>query len=76
MKIEIRDEYFTLILSNDELDNDNFVDIELLGDEAKNEDNPRGYLGEGTVPIDELKSAVDAFYQLRKQRLEREKLLN
>lgn len=47
-------------LTNESLNNDNFVDIFWGGDEP--------------VPLDELKAAVDAFYQLRKQRKENDLL--
>jgi hypothetical protein len=76
MEIRIKDDGFELILFNDELDNDNFIDLKLYGDEARCcKENTKGHLGQGTVSIDELKSAVDAFYHLRNQRLERDKLL-
>lgn len=71
MQIKIKDETQTLTLSNEELDNDNFVDIELCDDEVKDNDNPRGLVSECTMSIDELKAGVDAFYNLREQRKEK-----
>lgn len=63
MKIELKDESQTLILTNEELDNPDFVDLELYDDEAKDEDNLRGYITEFTASLEDLKCAVDAFYQ-------------
>ena len=65
MKIEISDESLKLIITNEELDNANFVDLELYDDEAKDKDNPRGYITEFTAPLEELKCAVDAFWALK-----------
>lgn len=63
MKIEINDNEEKLILSNEDLDNLNFVDI-LIGGESI------------TVPIDELFSAVFAFNKQRILQEERERNAN
>ena len=65
MKIEIKDDKQTLIITNEELDNANFIDLELYDDEAKDKDNPRGYITEFTAPLKELKCAVDIFWALK-----------
>ena len=65
MKIEIRDDEDTIILSNDELDNANFVEVELLSDLRKDEDSPRGFVGGMTVSIEDLKAAIDSFWWIR-----------
>jgi hypothetical protein len=67
MKISITDETQTLNLSNEELDNHNFVDLEITDTSvADPEENPRGLVAECTMPIEELKQAVDAFFRLKK----------
>lgn len=63
MKIEIKDQEDIIILSDEELNNPNFIDIEFYDKTVKSEDNPRGYVAEKTVNLEELKLAVDAFYQ-------------
>ena len=67
MKIIITDEGEQAIVSNEELDNPNFVDIEFLNDLVKDKDNPRGYVAEMTIPLEELKRAVDAFWEIKKE---------
>lgn len=66
MKIEIKDNKDVLTLSNDRLDNDNFVELYLDSDE----DNCVATM---TIPIEELLSAITTFHQLRSLRIEREK---
>lgn len=63
MKITLKDETQTLIISDEELNNPNFVDLEFLDEEAIDKDNPRGYITEITVPLEDLKCATDAFWQ-------------
>lgn len=61
MKIEIKgDNAESVILSNDTLENENYVDISLENRESNME-------VEITVSIDELISAVSSFIQLRNQ---------
>lgn len=61
MKIEIKgDNAESVILSNDTLENENYVDISLENRESNME-------VEITVSIDELISAVSSFVQLRNQ---------
>ena len=71
MKITIIDEDDTLILSDEELDNDNFIDLEILNELAKDKDNPRGHVAECTVPVDDLLCAVQAFTNKRKLNVRR-----
>lgn len=61
MKIEIKYDGQTLVLTNDNLNNDNFIDVvfEIDGDYS-----------EITAPIDELYSAVVAFKALKDERKE------
>ena len=69
MKIEIKcydDE--VLVLSDEDLDNDNFVDLYIKKDDNKEI--------EVTVSVDELLCAVRAFNQQRFLRLKRDKLLS
>ena len=66
MKIEIKDDEQTLVITNEELDNANFVDLELYDDEAKDKDNPRGYITEFTAPLEELVVAVNCFWNIKK----------
>lgn len=63
MKIEIKDEELKLEITNEEFNNDNFVDLVVWG--VPGEENDTGYICEITVPIDELYSAVLAFKQLK-----------
>lgn len=64
MKIEIKgDDKEKLTISNDELDNENFVIVKTYDDESGLE---------VTIPIDELMSAVSGFIQLRNQIWQRE----
>ena len=65
MIITIKEETQKLILSNEELNNPNFVDLELYDEEVKDEDNPRGLISECTMPIGELKHAIDAFWDIK-----------
>ena len=65
MKITIKDDTQKLVITNEELDNPNFVDLELYDEEAQNEDNPRGYVSECTMPLEELKHAIDAFWNIK-----------
>ncbi len=65
MKVELKDDTQTLIITNEELDNANFVDLELYDEQAKDKDNPRGYITEFTAPLEELKCAIDAFWQIK-----------
>jgi len=53
MEIRIQFDEETLILTNEDMNNDNFVDIGFSGKELQ------------TVPIEELYSAVKAFYERR-----------
>ncbi|MDD5353490.1 MAG: hypothetical protein PHS93_10040 [Candidatus Omnitrophica bacterium] len=66
MNIEIVDEEQKLILSNEKFNNLNFVDVVLCDERAKDKDNPRGYVAEMSVPVEELKRAVDAFWEIKK----------
>lgn len=67
MKIEIQGtDAESVILSNDTLENENYVDISLENKESNME-------VEITVPLDELISAVSSFIQLRNQRWQRDK---
>jgi hypothetical protein len=59
MKIQIEN----ISLSNDSLDNDNYVEIYFEDDEEK------------IISIDELHSALTAFIQVRELRLKKEQLL-
>ena len=69
MKITIKDEGCSAVLSNEELDNPNFVDVEFLDEKViDTEDNPRGHVAEMTIPLEELKRAVDAFWEIKKYR--------
>lgn len=63
MKIEIKDQEDIIILSDEELDNPNFIDIEFYDETVKDNGNELGYVAEKTVNLEELKLAVDAFYQ-------------
>ena len=66
MKIEIQgDNAESVVLSNDTLENENYVDISLENKESNME-------VEITVPLDELISAVNSFIQLRNQRWKRD----
>mgnify|MGYP001588615081 CR=1 FL=1 len=69
MKIIIKDETQQAIISNDELDNPNFVDVEFLDEEVIDVDNPRGFVAEMTIPLEELKRAVDAFWEIKIEKL-------
>lgn len=62
MKIELKDETQKLILSDEELDNCNFIDLFLYDEMAKDKDNPRGFVSEYTASLEDLKCAVDAFW--------------
>lgn len=67
MKIEIQgNNAESVILSNDTLENENYVDISLENKESNME-------VEITVPLDELISAVSSFIQLRNRRWQRDK---
>ena len=70
MKIEIKCDDEILVLSDEDLDNDNFVDlyIKKFGDD----NNEIGV----TVLVDELLCAIQAFNQQRFLRLKRDKLLS
>ena len=63
MKIIIQDQEEKVILSDDNLNNPNFVDVEFYDKTVESKDNPRGFIAEKTVSLEELKLAVDAFYQ-------------
>ena len=65
MKIEITNDEQKLVISTEELNNLNYVDLELYNINDINTDNPRGFVCDITVPIDELKAGVDAFMQLK-----------
>lgn len=52
MKIIIKDESQKLIISDEELNNNNFIDLELYDEEAIGKDNPRGYKLGTKVRID------------------------
>mgnify|MGYP001592062565 CR=1 FL=1 len=65
MIITIKEETQKLILSNEELDNPNFIDLELYDEEVKDEDNPRGLVSECTMPIEELMVAVNCFWNIK-----------
>lgn len=65
MKIEIKgDDKEKLTISNDELDNENFVIVKTYDDESGLE---------VTIPIDQLLSAVSSFIELRNQQWQRDK---
>jgi hypothetical protein len=66
MKITINCDDQNLILSTEDLNNLNYVDMEIWDDEK--------FIKEITVPIDELKAAVDAFTQIKRDNDERDKL--
>jgi hypothetical protein len=68
MKIEIKDEENKLVITNEEFDNDNFVDLVIYGTPDK--ENDTGYITEITMPIDELISAITAFKTLKDEREE------
>ena len=68
MKITITEDDACLELSDDNLDNDNYVTI-VLSDEVENK-------YEMDVSVDELLIAVSAFAEVRAHRLEREALMN
>lgn len=63
MKITIKCDQDTIILDNESLDNDNFVDLTA---------NIDGISSSITVDVDDLLSAIKTFHQLRSLRLERE----
>lgn len=63
MKIEIKgDDNERLTISNDELDNENFVIVKTYDSGL-----------EVTIPIDHLLSAVSSFIELRNQQWQRDK---
>jgi hypothetical protein len=66
MKIEIKDEEDLLVLTTEDLNNLNYVELEISEDGK--------FVSDIMVPIDELKAAVDAFMQLRKDNDERDRL--
>ena len=68
MKIEIKDEENKLVITNEDFDNDNFVDLVIYGTPDK--ENDTGYITEITMPIDELISAITAFKTLKDEREE------
>ena len=68
MKIEIKDEENKLVITNEDFDNDNFVDLVIYGTPDK--ENDTGYITEITMPIDELLSAITAFKTLKDEREE------
>ena len=68
MKIEIKCDDEILVLSDEDLDNDNFVDLYIKKDDNKEI--------EVTVSVDELSCAVRAFNKQRFLRLKRDKLLS
>ncbi len=71
MRIEIKEDELRLVLTDEELNNSNFVDVCLYSDEAKDGDlNTLGYVGEFTAQIDELYSAITAFKTLKDERKE------
>lgn len=59
MKIEIKDGNESLIITDETLDNDNFVDVIIAGVER-------------TVSLDDLLGAIIAFNHKRSQKLDRE----
>ena len=63
MTIEIKDSDQTIELSDDQLDNDNFIDIHM---------EEEGKTMTMTVPIDDLLPAVIAFDSKRSRRISRE----
>lgn len=66
MKIDIKFDGDLLTLTNEGLDNDNFVELFMTQDDGK----------ESTmlIPVEDLSAAVDTFKTLQMMRLEREKL--
>jgi hypothetical protein len=68
MKIEIREDDRRICLSNDELDNDNFIDLTIYVDE--------GDMMEATVSVSELYTAVKAFYEKRSRDKDYDNKLN
>jgi hypothetical protein len=63
MEIKLKNEEETLILSDEELDNPNFVSLEFYDEDLANKDNEKGFIVEAIVDVEELKLAIDAFYQ-------------
>ena len=63
MTIEIKDSDQTIELSDDQLDNDNFIDIHM---------EEEGKTMTLTVPIDDLFAALIAFDSKRSRRISRE----
>lgn len=68
MKIEIKNEDQKIILDDDDLDNDNFVDISII---EKYKEPYEGMVI--TVPIEDLCVAVQAFLKKRELNDERER---
>ena len=66
MKIEIKDDLDLLTLSDESLDNNNFVEITIENEEKE--------IATMIVSIDELEAAVISFIKLRKSQLERDKM--
>jgi hypothetical protein len=65
MKIEIKgDDHESIFLSNENLDNDNFVEITITED--RNNDDATVMFA--TIPLDDLSSAVTTFLTLRNLR--------
>lgn len=66
MKIEIKDDLDLLTLSDESLDNHNFVEITVKNEEKE--------IATMIVSIDELYASVISFIKLRKSILERDKM--
>lgn len=67
MKTEIKEDDRKIVISTDELDNDNFVDLSIYVDE--------GDMIEATIPVEELYTAAKAFYEMRGRRQRHDNLL-
>lgn len=66
MEIKIKSDDQTLVLTNEGLDTFNFVDIVLYDEKLITEDNSNGFVAEMTVPLSELRAAVELFNQIKK----------
>jgi hypothetical protein len=69
MKIIIKDEEIELEISDEQLDNDSFVNLSIKG-------NLAGDISMITVPLRELFSAVIAFDSMRSKRLSEEEYMD
>ena len=62
MKITIKEFAQEIILSNEELDNDNYIDLIIPKDSNE--------YAEVTIPLEELFQAISAFRKIKKDRLD------